>query len=82
MDLDMPVMTGTEATREIRKLSPAVPIVAVSAYTANDDIDGCFQSGMNDYCMKVWQAKWIVPKPFRLNELLKVLVRWLSDDSQ
>lgn len=49
MDMDMPVMTGTEATKEIRKEDTKIPIVAVSAYTASDDIDSCFQSGMNDY---------------------------------
>lgn len=45
----MPLMTGTEATKEIRKTLPKIPIVAVSAYTSSDDIDSCFQSGMNDY---------------------------------
>ncbi len=56
MDVDMPVMTGTEACREIRKVSPTVPVVAVSAYTANDDIDACFQAGMNDYCITIYRS--------------------------
>lgn len=49
MDIDMPEMTGIEATMEIRKKDATVPIIAVSAYTSADDVDACFQSGMNDY---------------------------------
>ena len=49
MDIDMPEMTGIEATIEIRKSNKKVPIVAVSAYTSSDDIEGCLQAGMNDY---------------------------------
>ncbi len=51
MDLDMPELTGTEAAKEIRKTDPNIPIVAVSAYTASEDIDACLQAGMNDYSM-------------------------------
>ena len=45
----MPEMSGIEATKEIRKYDPKIPIVAVSAYTSSDDIEACFQAGMNDY---------------------------------
>ena len=78
MDIDMPVMKGTEASKEIRKISANIPIVAVSAYTASDDIDECFLSGMNDY-RKYCQLIYIVSKPFQLHQLLNVLIRWLSD---
>ena len=49
MDIDMPEMTGKEATIEIRKKDVKIPIVAVSAYTAIDDIEECLQAGMNDF---------------------------------
>ncbi len=49
MDVDMPELTGIEATSEIRLTNRSLPIVAVSAYTASDDIDACLQAGMNDY---------------------------------
>lgn len=45
----MPELTGTEATKEIREENKSIPIIAVSAYTSSDDIDACFQAGMNDY---------------------------------
>lgn len=32
MDINMPEMNGYEATEEIRKISPEVPIIAVTAY--------------------------------------------------
>jgi CheY-like chemotaxis protein len=49
MDIDMPEMTGLEATQVIRRLSHPVPIVAVSAFSSKEDIEACFQAGMNDY---------------------------------
>ncbi len=53
MDIDMPEMTGIEATKEIRKQNGLIPIVAVSAYTSGEDIEECLQSGMNDYSMLI-----------------------------
>jgi len=49
MDIDMPEMNGLEATQEIRKNGDGIPIIAVSAYTASEDIDACLKSKMNDY---------------------------------
>jgi len=49
MDIDMPEMTGIEATIEMRKLNKKVPIIAVSAYTSSDDIEAALKAGMNDY---------------------------------
>lgn len=49
MDIDMPEMTGIEATVEIRKLDKEVPVVAVSAYTSSDDIEAALKAGMDDY---------------------------------
>ena len=37
MDINMPVMDGYEATREIRKLSLDVPIIAVTAFAYASD---------------------------------------------
>lgn len=52
MDICMPIMNGYEATREIRKMSPAVPIIGLSAYAfASDEQEG-LKSGMNEYFTK------------------------------
>lgn len=37
MDINMPEMDGYEATREIRKLSANVPILALTAYAYASD---------------------------------------------
>ncbi|WP_200766865.1 hybrid sensor histidine kinase/response regulator [Vibrio nigripulchritudo] len=59
MDCMMPVKDGFEATAEIRayesnnQLSP-IPIIALTASVLEDDIQKCFDVGMDDY----------LPKPF------------------
>ncbi|MBD5102913.1 MAG: response regulator [Subdoligranulum sp.] len=56
MDLRMPVMTGFEAAVALRKLerkdARAVPIIAVSADTFQDDIQKCLDYGMNAHTAK------------------------------
>jgi CheY-like chemotaxis protein len=68
MDSQMPVMDGLEATRRIRVLELAqglrrVPIVALTANTADDDRQQCQQAGMDHF----------VGKPFTEAELVAVL---------
>ncbi|WP_373072642.1 response regulator [Sulfurimonas sp.] len=54
MDINMPIMDGYEATRKIRqnKDLDMVPIVALSALTAADEINKVFIVGMNGYLSK------------------------------
>lgn len=52
MDINMPVMDGYEATNEIRKLSPDVPIMAVTAYAYASDQSRILQSGFTSYVSK------------------------------
>lgn len=67
MDLQMPVMDGYEATRQIRAFNPAIPIVAVSASAMYDIQVQAFEAGMTDY----------VTKPFNPSELYqKILRHW------
>jgi len=71
MDLQMPVMDGLEATREIRKLEgfANLPIIALSAAVLQDDLTLAFEAGMNDF----------VAKPIDKILLQNVLTKWLSD---
>ena len=72
MDLQMPVMDGLAAAREIRAgdgLSRAAPILAVSAHTAPEDVAACRAAGMNDH----------VPKPISAGELLGKVRRWMAN---
>lgn len=74
MDIQMPVMDGLEATRQIRLLESRhgikepVPIVAVTAFTLNHDKEKCLMAGMNDY----------IPKPINQVVIQKALSRFLS----
>ncbi len=56
MDLRMPQMDGYEATRAIRSLdnekAKTIPIVAMSADAFQEDIEKCFEAGMNDHISK------------------------------
>ncbi|HEX5364878.1 MAG TPA: PAS domain S-box protein [Gallionella sp.] len=72
MDMQMPVMDGVTATREIRKQQRFrdLPIVAMTANAMQGDRDRCIAAGMNDHVAKpiepedLWHAllKWIKPQ--------------------
>jgi len=68
MDLQMPMMDGLEATRELRRrLAPERQprIVAVTANTVLGDRELCLGAGMNDY----------IAKPLRLDGLVAAIRR-------
>ena len=52
MDINMPVMDGYEATREIRKLSLDVPIIAVTAFAYASDEQRAMENGFDGYMAK------------------------------
>ncbi len=71
MDMQMPVMDGLEATRQIRALEgwKAVPIIAMTANTFAENRDQCFIAGMNDF----------ISKPFIPDVLFSRLLYWLRE---
>lgn len=69
MDCNMPVMDGYEATRRIRERGrwPGLPIVALTANAMPEERERCRAAGMDDY----------LAKPFRREDLLAVVDRWV-----
>jgi PAS domain S-box-containing protein len=67
MDVHMPNMNGLEATRVLRKSGNKVPIIAVTAMAMKEAMQECVAAGMNDY----------LTKPFKKDDLLSVLQKWL-----
>jgi len=53
MDIQMPVMDGIEATKQIRQLAEVhTPIIALTANTQNEIEEACFAAGMDAYLNK------------------------------
>ena len=75
MDCQMPGMDGFEATARIRRQQAGhrrTPIIAMTAYTTQQDQDKCFTAGMDD-CLT---------KPVRVDVLSAMLQRWLNEIPQ
>lgn len=66
MDVQMPVMDGLQATREIRqrerKSGGHVPILAMTANAMKGDRDACMEAGMDDYVSKPIESKELFAK--------------------
>lgn len=52
MDIKMPVMNGLDATKEIKKIKPEIPIIAVTAYALSEDREICLSSGCDEFITK------------------------------
>jgi CheY-like chemotaxis protein len=66
MDIQMPVMDGLTAFDEIRKIRPAIPVIAQTAYALESDKLKLLGRGFNDY----------LPKPIKKAELLQKILQF------
>jgi CheY-like chemotaxis protein len=76
MDLQMPGMSGLEATSVIRayeqqKALPKVPIIGMTAYASLGNREDCIASGMDD----------CIAKPLKPDELRKIIEKALDSKS-
>jgi DNA-binding response OmpR family regulator len=69
MDIQMPLMDGYETTRWIReKLRLSLPVIGLSANVYKEEIDQCYEAGMNDY----------LSKPYTDKSLQEKLAKWIT----
>lgn len=72
MDINMPKMDGYEATAEIKRIDPSVPIIAVTAYAFATDKERMMESGFNGYVSKPINLS-------RLNEEIAYVMRGVNN---
>ncbi|WP_432410674.1 ATP-binding protein [Rasiella sp. SM2506] len=68
MDIQMPMMNGFEATRQIRKFNKDVIIIAQTASVLSGDKEKILEKGCNDY----------ISKPINKNKLLTLLQKYFD----
>ena len=73
MDVNMPEMSGLEATREIRskEIYANLPIIALTAGVTSEEQQKCLNVGMN----------YFISKPVNPEELIQVLCHWIHPNS-
>lgn len=69
MDIMMPEKDGFDATKSVREMGYDMPIVAVTADTNIESREKVIKAGMDDY----------IPKPIRVDEIKRVLIKWFSE---
>jgi CheY-like chemotaxis protein len=68
MDIQMPVMDGYQATRQIRQFNSSIPIIALTAAAMVEDRQKALAVGMNDH----------LAKPLNKQALIAILAHYLS----
>ena len=68
MDIQMPIMDGYEATKQIRKRDKEIPIIALSANAMLKDKEKTLSMGLNEH----------LNKPIEVDKLYKILIRYIS----
>jgi CheY-like chemotaxis protein len=66
MDMQMPVMDGFAATRELRRLGHRCPIVALTGLDAERDREACLAAGCNSYIAKPVHRRTVLDTIARL----------------
>jgi len=65
MDMQMPVMDGLEATKQIKAMTSHIPIIAQTAHAFTNDREKCLEAGCDEF----------ITKPIRFNELFSAMYR-------
>ncbi len=68
MDMQMPKLSGYEATRKFKEIRPELPIIAQTAYAMENDKEKIIQAGCDDY----------ISKPIKVDDLLQMVGKYLD----
>ena len=69
MDIRMPEMNGLDATRIIKEVNHNTPVIALSAYAFEENIREAKLAGCDEF----------MSKPFRVENLIEVVKKYLDD---
>ena len=69
MDIRMPEMNGLDATRIIKEVNHETPVIALSAYAFEENIREAKLAGCDEF----------MSKPFRVENLIEVVKKYLDD---
>jgi two-component system, cell cycle response regulator DivK len=70
MDLQLPVLDGIEAIKQIKAFKPSLPIIVQTANAFNDEWEKCLQAGCDDYITKPVNLQDMF---FRIENLLNLV---------
>jgi len=71
MDIQLPVMSGYEATQKVKEIKPELPVLALTAYAMAEDRAKGARARCDDY----------LSKPIRPEDLLRTIKKYLVNSS-
>ncbi|MBN2174013.1 MAG: PAS domain S-box protein [Bacteroidales bacterium] len=68
MDIQLPEMDGYTTTKEIKKISPDIPVIAQTAFAMVGEKERCLQVGCDAY----------ISKPIKINDFFEVVGKFIK----
>jgi len=70
MDVQLPIMNGKEAMKEIKRIRPGLPVVAQTAFAMSGDREKYLREGFDSY----------ISKPINVQEILDIVRKYFSEE--
>lgn len=68
MDVQLPVLNGKDAMRQIKQGNPEIPVVAQTAFAMSGDKERYLKDGFDEY----------ISKPINVNDLLLIIEKYFG----
>jgi len=72
LDVQMPIMGGYQASKEIRAINKEIPIIAISAAVLRTSLEEAQSYGMNEF----------IGKPYSPEEIFEVIEKFIGKESK